>query len=66
MLGPAKPPRLDEPITVPLEDLVPPSHVYRHLEAKLDLCFVQEWARDRYAKRGAPASTRWSSSSSIW
>ena len=37
MLGPPKPRRLDEPIAVSLEDLVPPNHFYRHLEAKLDL-----------------------------
>ena len=30
MLGPAKPRRLDEPITVSLEDLAPQSHSYRH------------------------------------
>ena len=33
MLGPAKPRRLDEPIAVSLEDLVPADHFYRHLEA---------------------------------
>ncbi len=37
MLGPAKPRRLNEPIAVSLEDLVPPSHFYCYLEAKLDL-----------------------------
>jgi hypothetical protein len=35
MLGPPKPPRLDQPIAVSLEDFVPANHVYRHLETKL-------------------------------
>ena len=42
MLGPAKRRRLDEPITVSLEDLVPRDHFYRHLEARLDLSFVRD------------------------
>jgi hypothetical protein len=50
MLGPAKPRRLHEPIAVSLENLVPTNHFYRHLEAKLDLSFVREWARGRYAE----------------
>jgi hypothetical protein len=37
MLGPAKPRRLDAPIAVSLEDLVPANHFYRHLETKLEL-----------------------------
>jgi hypothetical protein len=40
MLGPTNPRRLDEPIAVSLEGLVPANHFYRHLEAKLDLSFV--------------------------
>jgi hypothetical protein len=40
MLGPPKPCRLDQPIAVSLEALVPRDHFYRHLEAKLDLSFV--------------------------
>ena len=55
MLGPAKPRRLDEPIAVSLEDLVPANHFYRHLEAKLDLSFVREWVRELYAERGRPS-----------
>jgi transposase len=55
MLGPAKPRHLDAPITVSLEDLVPTNHFYRHLEAKLDLGFVREWARALYAERGRPS-----------
>src|SRR5215211_2455033 len=55
MLGPAKPRRLDEPITVSLEDLVPANHFYRHLEATLDLSFVRDWAKERYAERGRPS-----------
>src|SRR5919107_612299 len=55
MLGLAKPRRLDEPITVSLDDLVPASHFYRHLEAQLDLSFIRDWSRERYAERGRPS-----------
>jgi transposase len=55
MLGPAKPRRLDAPIAVSLEDLVPASNFYRHLEAKLDLSFVRDWSRELYAERGRPS-----------
>jgi transposase len=55
MLGPPKPRRLDAPITVSLEDLVPQNNFYRHLEARLDLSFVREWTRERYAQRGRPS-----------
>ena len=57
MLGPPKPRRLDEPIAVSLEDLVPPDHFYRHLEAKLDLGFVRDWARE-LLRRAGPAQHR--------
>jgi hypothetical protein len=46
MLGPSKPRRLDQVITISLEDLVPRDHFYRHLEAELDLGFAREWVRD--------------------
>ena len=55
MLGPAKPRRLDQPIAVSLEELVPPSNFYRHLEAKLDLGLVRGWVEDCYAERGRPS-----------
>jgi transposase len=55
MLGPAKPRRLDEPIAVSLEELVPRNNFYRHLEAKLDLSFVRDWSRELYAERGRPS-----------
>jgi transposase len=55
MLGPAKSRRLDEPIAVSLEALVPQGHFYRHLEAKLDVGFVREWVDDHYAERGRPS-----------
>src|SRR5215208_7214774 len=55
MLGPLKPRRLDLPIGVSLEQLVPQNHFYRHLEAKLDLSFVRGWTRERYAERGRPS-----------
>jgi transposase len=55
MLDPPKPHRLDEPVAVSLEDLVPQDHFYRHLEAKLDLNFVRQWTRELYAERGRPS-----------
>src|SRR5215218_8136620 len=55
MLGPAKSRCLDAPIAVSLEDLVPRDNFYRHLEAKLDLSFVRDWARELYADRGRPS-----------
>ena len=55
MLGPTKLRRLDEPIAVSLEDLVPADHFYRHLEAKLDLSFVRDWTRELLAERGRPS-----------
>jgi transposase len=55
MLGPAKPRRLDQPIAVSLEALVPQDHFYRHLEATLDLSFVREWVTELYAERGRPS-----------
>ena len=33
MLGPPKARHVDRPVTAALEDLVPPGHFYRHLEA---------------------------------
>ena len=54
MLGPPKPRRLDAPIAVSLEDLVPARNFYRHLEAKLDLSFVRDWTQELYAERGRP------------
>jgi transposase len=55
MLGPPKPRRLDEPVTVSLENLVPRDNFYRYLERTLDLGFVREWARELYAERGRPS-----------
>ncbi len=46
MLGPSKSRRLDPPIGVSLEDLVPRNSFDRHLDAKLDLDFVGEWGRE--------------------
>jgi transposase len=55
MVGPPKPRRLDEPVAVSLEDLVPRDHFYRHLDATLGLGFVREWVRELYAERGRPS-----------
>lgn len=43
MLGSPKLRRLDAPIAVSLDDLVPQDNFYRHLETKLDLSFVRAW-----------------------
>lgn len=41
---------------VSLEDCVPQSTIDRQLETKLDLSFVREWVKDRYASRmGRPS-----------
>jgi hypothetical protein len=55
MLGPSKPRRLNEPVAISLEALVPSDHFSRHLEAKLDLGFIREWTRGCYAERGRPS-----------
>jgi transposase len=38
-----------------LETLVPADHFYRHLDAKLDLSFVRDLVRDKYAPQGRPS-----------
>jgi len=55
MLGPPKSRDLSEPILVSLDDLVPQSHFYRHLERTLDLAFVRELVRAAYAEIGRPS-----------
>lgn len=50
MLGPPKSRRLGQSIADSLEDLVPRDHLYRHLEATLDLSFVRGWTRELYAE----------------
>jgi transposase len=41
--------------SVTLEDLVPADHFYRRLEHTLDLSFVRDLVRDRYAPSGRPS-----------
>ncbi len=55
MLGPEKARDLGRPVLVSLEALVPHDHFYRHLERRLDLSFVRELVRDRYAPAGRPS-----------
>ena len=55
MLGPPKSRALDHPVVVSLESLVPADHFYRHLEATLDLSFIRDWVKDRYAYGGRPS-----------
>lgn len=40
---------------VTLEDLVPADHFSRHLERTVDLSFVRDLVRDRYALSGRPS-----------
>jgi hypothetical protein len=54
MLDAAKPRRLDAPIAVSLEDLVPSRNFSRHLEARLDLSFVRDGVSECDAERGRP------------
>jgi transposase len=43
------------PHDLSLEDLVPEEHLYRRLEATLDLSFVRELVAPLYAKGGRPS-----------
>jgi len=55
MLGPQKSRELDRPTLTSVDALVPANHFYRHLDAALDLSFVRDWVKDRYADRGRPS-----------
>jgi transposase len=55
MLGPRKQRHFDRQLLVSLENLVPPDNFYRQLDAKLDLGFIRELVRDRYAVCGRPS-----------
>jgi transposase len=55
MLGPVSVRALDRPTLVSLEALVPADHCYRQLDQALDLAFVRDLVRDRYAAGGRPA-----------
>lgn len=55
MLGPAKCRLVHDPVTVSLDDLAPPNHFYRHLDACLDLSFIRDWAADAYPSIGRPS-----------
>src|SRR6516164_8457834 len=54
MLG-TKAPDLNHPVLVSLESLVPANHLYRRLDALLDLSFVRDWVKDCYADGGRPS-----------
>ena len=55
MLGPAKCRGINNVVTVSLDDLVPPDHFYRHLDACLNLSFIREWVGDAYPSIGRPS-----------
>jgi hypothetical protein len=52
LLDPMKSRCLDQPIAVSLEDFVLGNNFYRHLQVKLNLSFVREWASEHYAEPG--------------
>src|SRR5688500_8937762 len=47
--------RLDQPVAVSIAEFVLVNDVYRHLEARLDLSFVREWATEHYTEPGRPS-----------
>src|ERR1700730_16632434 len=48
--------RIFTPVAVvSLEDLVPATHFYRHLDSVLDLAFVRDLVKETYAERGRPS-----------
>jgi transposase len=55
MLGPPKARRVDRPVLASLEALVPQDNFYRHLARVLDLAFVRDLVKDRYAVGGRPS-----------
>jgi transposase len=55
MLGAPKSRHVDEPMLVSLDDLVPASHFYRHVERTVDLTFVRDLVRAAYAENGRPS-----------
>jgi hypothetical protein len=55
MLGPASSRRLNAPVTVSLDELVPADNFNRHLETTLDLSVVRTWRQDLSAERGRPS-----------
>src|SRR3954464_10882526 len=55
MLGPPKSRHLDDPIRISLEELAPRNHFSPHLERTLDLAFVRDLVRERYAGIGRPS-----------
>jgi transposase len=55
VLGPQKQRHFDRQLLVSLENLVPADNFYRHLDAKLDLSFIRDLVRDRYAACGRPS-----------
>ena len=55
MLGPPKSRRLDTPIRVSIEELVPQDHFDRHLERGLDPAFVRDLVQETYASGGRPS-----------
>jgi transposase len=42
-------------VSVSLEELVPQDHFYRHVQQVLDLSFVHQLVRERYAVAGRPS-----------
>jgi hypothetical protein len=48
--------RIFTPVAVvSLEDLVPATHFYRHLDRVLNVAFVRDLVKETYAERGRPS-----------
>jgi transposase len=48
--------RIFTPVAVvSLDELVPATHFYRHLDRVVDLSFVRTLVKERYAQRGRPS-----------
>ena len=55
MLDPVLFRHLDQPIAASLDDFLPANNIYRHLEVRLDLSCVREWATEHYVEPGLPS-----------
>jgi hypothetical protein len=54
--------RIFTPVTaVSLDELVPATHFYRHLDGVVDLSFVRDLVKETYARAGRPPLIQWSS-----
>ena len=55
MLGPLEVLKLDQPIVISLEELVPRDHFYRRWDESLDLTVVRDLVKECYSPMGRPS-----------